>query len=708
MRLVVLVLLVLVVLLAQPAASLAGLVPVPPNTQLPTDPDGDGKYEDLNANARNDFADVVLYFNQMTWIAANEPLVAFDYNGNGRIDFADVVSLFNELGSGPTPTPTPTAGGSVSQVVNPSDADQTVRLDGSTAVIIPGGLLTAPQTITIQRELNPPASTRDGDQVLNAVRVSIGTLHTFSQELPIEMPFDPSAVPSGTDPASIIQGAYWDPGTGAWVPLPSTVDTSRRVVTVYTTHLSLIGNLRTYMNLPSVEGVHFRVHYDPNDDGYAKAYDAAHTFASAQAMAAHCAAVLDSAYLDYTGQGFRPPVPGPLDVNRVRVFVGRYDGDAFWSGKTGRIFIPVVPDHFERGVGGLDMELRHELFHAVQNRYWTVGTMHIHRWWTEATAEYASGGRGPELTPAYFLQPLTYDPSEKDEHKYQTAGLIEGMVLYGRLSFSQIWNYTAEHDQVYQSLDSLLKTQTTTTLRGVYRNWVGDKWSEWSGPLDAPNRTWPSDEGILDGDLTTMDGNTHHIEHDFMIPAEGTVRVWGISIEKPTRVNLARYLGISAGGGLPDEVSYFIESRDLDAYLDGREGTDLIMHVYPNFAYSDKEKMVFLNLVNAGTTNQRVRLSVDEPILTPTPGEVFTGRHTEVPVRLLADHIPPGIDSVRFYMNSNYNSPHEAQVSGGTAETVINTPPYDMPGDNEIQFSVHDGLNNEPFNRVTVTVHVRD
>ncbi len=63
----------------------------------PTDPDFDGLYEDVNGNRRLDFADVVLYFNQMTWIAGNEPVGAFDYNGNGRIDFADVVWLFNNL-----------------------------------------------------------------------------------------------------------------------------------------------------------------------------------------------------------------------------------------------------------------------------------------------------------------------------------------------------------------------------------------------------------------------------------------------------------------------------------------------------------------------------------------------------------------------------------------------------------------------------------
>jgi parallel beta-helix repeat protein len=73
------------------------IFPLPGYAKLPTDPDGDGIYEDLNGNGRLDFADVVLYFNQMTWIAANEPIAAFDLNGNGRIDFADIVALFNEI-----------------------------------------------------------------------------------------------------------------------------------------------------------------------------------------------------------------------------------------------------------------------------------------------------------------------------------------------------------------------------------------------------------------------------------------------------------------------------------------------------------------------------------------------------------------------------------------------------------------------------------
>jgi hypothetical protein len=70
---------------------------VPGGSNVPTCISTAGIYDDVNGNGRKDFADVTLYFNRMTWIAANEPLAAFDYNGNGRIDFADVTWLFNHL-----------------------------------------------------------------------------------------------------------------------------------------------------------------------------------------------------------------------------------------------------------------------------------------------------------------------------------------------------------------------------------------------------------------------------------------------------------------------------------------------------------------------------------------------------------------------------------------------------------------------------------
>ncbi|MBU3966577.1 MAG: hypothetical protein KKG76_04250 [Euryarchaeota archaeon] len=73
------------------------IVPMPGMEKVPTDPDGDGLYEDINGNGRKDFNDVVMFFNYLEWIPDNEPIASFDFNGNGRIDFNDIVKLFEEL-----------------------------------------------------------------------------------------------------------------------------------------------------------------------------------------------------------------------------------------------------------------------------------------------------------------------------------------------------------------------------------------------------------------------------------------------------------------------------------------------------------------------------------------------------------------------------------------------------------------------------------
>lgn len=73
------------------------LVPLPGMTAPPADPDSDGIYEDLNANGRKDFNDIVIFFDHLDWIAANEPVAAFDPNGNGRADFDDIVRIYDEL-----------------------------------------------------------------------------------------------------------------------------------------------------------------------------------------------------------------------------------------------------------------------------------------------------------------------------------------------------------------------------------------------------------------------------------------------------------------------------------------------------------------------------------------------------------------------------------------------------------------------------------
>ncbi len=80
-----------------PFPTTPGAAMLPGGAGAPTDTNADGKYDDVNGNGRKDFADVVLFFNQMAWIIGHPPVSSFDFNNNGRIDFADVVVLFNNL-----------------------------------------------------------------------------------------------------------------------------------------------------------------------------------------------------------------------------------------------------------------------------------------------------------------------------------------------------------------------------------------------------------------------------------------------------------------------------------------------------------------------------------------------------------------------------------------------------------------------------------
>jgi len=178
------------------------VTPVPPSEKVPRDLNNDGLYEDINGNGALDFNDVVTFFNQMDWIAKNEPPAAFDFNKNSRIDFSDIVVLFNEIGNEPVPTPTVTGGVLASQTVVPSAQDQTITARDLT-LTIPGGALNQTSLLRIATVSQPPAPPT-GTGHLVVYDITIGDQVQFNQPLGIEYPYDPATIPAGGDP--------YDPG----------------------------------------------------------------------------------------------------------------------------------------------------------------------------------------------------------------------------------------------------------------------------------------------------------------------------------------------------------------------------------------------------------------------------------------------------------------------------------------------------------------
>jgi hypothetical protein len=68
-----------------------GPAPVGRGLGRPTDPDGDGRYEDVNGDGRSTILDVRTLLENFD--SARGSGTAFDFNGNGRLDFTDLVSL---------------------------------------------------------------------------------------------------------------------------------------------------------------------------------------------------------------------------------------------------------------------------------------------------------------------------------------------------------------------------------------------------------------------------------------------------------------------------------------------------------------------------------------------------------------------------------------------------------------------------------------
>ena len=63
----------------------------------PTDPDGDGRYEDLNGNGRLDYEDIEILFDNLDSDSVTMNESAYDFNENGQIDFDDVVDLYEAV-----------------------------------------------------------------------------------------------------------------------------------------------------------------------------------------------------------------------------------------------------------------------------------------------------------------------------------------------------------------------------------------------------------------------------------------------------------------------------------------------------------------------------------------------------------------------------------------------------------------------------------
>jgi len=77
----------------------SGPLPLEDGMSRPTDPDGDGRFEDTNGDTRITMADVEALARVMDSPKVTESASSYDWNGNGRVDYDDLVMLYDSMNS---------------------------------------------------------------------------------------------------------------------------------------------------------------------------------------------------------------------------------------------------------------------------------------------------------------------------------------------------------------------------------------------------------------------------------------------------------------------------------------------------------------------------------------------------------------------------------------------------------------------------------
>ena len=526
----------------------------------------------------------------------------------------------------------------VSKTLEPSTADQTVSYQSQVKVTVPGGTLDGKQTLTISPAPDLPPPAVSGLVGLDGFDISMGDAHEFKKDLIIEIAYDPSKIVSDLPPEKALMAAYWDPAQKIWVRERAVVDPQRRVVIIRTNRLSF--KKLWYVNLgwAAHETEHFLVLYDPKETGLIRrpALSPQRQGATidvpvpSKQLAVDLGSYLEHAWEEYF-KYFDIPRGDSAEGNRVWVWVDPKQEEAERGKFTASLYFPTVwtDTQYKESADQLRHEAAHELFHAVQNRYFSFPGMVLRRWWIEATADYAAdaigwGGAGtmPLVPATYFKMPIT---STEGLHDYKTSRFIAYLARPAG-SFIEMWDYVAkEGSDVPAALDGYLKTKRATSLQKEFRDFVAYVLFDSKGPLsptllDAQGGYTPVlGNGLLKSpaieQADILEADNTELSHSFKRSDDYTASVWGIRV-KPQAGQQQRRLKLEITGAPPlSGLVFDVYVLKNDFRPDGGakpEGTLSGDSPKMDLRPVDKDDVVYIVEINTGAPDLGVTVKVSE------------------------------------------------------------------------------------------------
>lgn len=361
----------------------------------------------------------------------------------------------------------PRGGGesAVRLVVDDPAQAHTLALPGRVSVEVPPDTLARGAALNIRELSERRPHDFAGFLPAGLYEINVEGQQEFGNELTLRFDYDKSRLESGLGPAAQLAVAFFDGEFGRWREVDFSLSPGADSVEVRTNHLSLWSIF--------VKDEKYFVASTPNFTIYANKDAKAPRIGpitSGDALYEYVTAIrtgLYDIYKVFADAGYKVPAH-----TRVYVEEGGSKTEAEWGWFSKNINIPT------NYISEQEMRLvaSHEFFHAIQNQYVYFLSMHLDRWWIEATADYAAAhiatgyGLKDPLTYAYFKQGIT---SSEGFHAYQTAHFIKYLVDSG-LDFKDMFvTVTGSSGRALPNLAAYCQTKGSP-LPELYMNFVRD------------------------------------------------------------------------------------------------------------------------------------------------------------------------------------------------------------------------------------------
>lgn len=526
-----------------------------------------------------------------------------------------------------------------------------VNLGNDIAVTVPAGVLSTTKKLTINK-LDPSnlalatgTNQQRGVADLAGYEINLGDMKQFNLPVAIQMAYDPAKIDSDLPPEKALLAAYWDTEENAWETVPVHVDTAKKTVDIYTDHLTIWKLSHIMRGYKIYESDHFIVVYDPKKsvkvgvemDVTAKGTATPTTKVVTQeqdalGFAQRVATYAEESYKAYMKANFKDPRytsihaiealswPIGLPVSKVYIFIWG-DPESETYSMIGNIKLANNYDNFER----VKHEVAHELFHAVEQRYFTIWGYGLRQWWLEACADYAAdriawGGLNSmeDISLDYFGKPIN---TVDKRHEYQTARFLDYLARKN-VDFKGLFDAVAAgYTQIMGSFADYVMKKSTATLHDNYKGFVAYALFDSTSPLQ-PLSTALSASSLNTGRPTYMLASTRELSYTLDLKGNYTSGIWAFKVGQ-SQLNKPRSIKVEITGNAPPaaDVDADIYVLKNDKRVSG--GVTADPSIYRGTINANKKSasltvsdvdMIYIVGFNTGNSDQSLALKVSDDV----------------------------------------------------------------------------------------------